>query len=593
MSNDLKMFKNNNDWFSRSESNAMFMDEETKSEKRRLRRLQWFFVLVLMFCYVAFTLAQSNLNDLNFKAESEFQPTIKDAVKFTDTPEIKDSVKRFNNLQYGIQSNPIFPKYQVEPINAAKMQNEPLTKLYHSLIKAGYGPIYNMPYGEAWINSTRSREMLYGAHYKHFSSMSHLQDVGYSGFSDNEAEVFGTKFIKKHSLSGEMNYKRNVVHFYGFDTTMSKISDKNFTKQRFQLFEPKLQLKSHYTDSSKINHNIQLSFYNLQDLYYAAENNVKLKTELNTFINKENFHVNVLADYYNHKKPKDTINDFIFSLNPYFEANGKKWHADLGLAATGDFFNKHNKFYFYPQLNVNYDVYQSMIIPYAGVTGGLQKNSFRSLTNENPFINSQVNYANTNNKLNVFGGLKGNISSTTSYDANVAYSMYDSLHFFVIDYSGNTALDNKFKVIYDNATLLKVGGAVKYQYKEKMNIIAKGNYYLYTPKTLAKPYHKPTYDITLSGLYNLKSKIIIKADVFMIGNQWALTQKQDSPGSYSMAPKLLNYMVDVNVGAEYRYSKMLGFFISFNNIANMRYYRWQQYPTQRFNMMLGLTFVPW
>jgi hypothetical protein len=44
------------------------------------------------------------------------------------------------------------------------------------------------------------------------------------------------------------------------------------------------------------------------------------------------------------------------------------------------------KFYFHPQLNAQFDVYESIIIPYAGVNGGLQKNSLRSLSNENPFI---------------------------------------------------------------------------------------------------------------------------------------------------------------------------------------------------------------
>jgi outer membrane receptor protein involved in Fe transport len=125
-----------------------------------------------------------------------------------------------------------------------------------------------------------------------------------------------------------------------------------------------------------------------------------------------------------------------------------------------------------------------------------------------------------------------------------------------------------------------------------MNLALKGNYYLYKPKNLERPYHKPDYDITLSALYNLRSKIIIKGDIFVIGNQWALTQVQDSVGAYSLKPKLLNNLVDINLGAEYRYSKMLSFFVNFNNIANMRYYRWERYPSQRFNMMIGLSFVP-
>lgn len=589
MLNSVKIEKKAGGWG--SNNSVAQTNSESGNTKKRKRFLQFVFIVILLLGYVAAVMGQTNMNDINFQAESEFQPTIKDAVKFSDIPEIRDTVKRINNSTYGIVSNPLFPKYEVAPISPAKMQNEPLSKLYHSMIKLGYGPIYNMPYGEVWYNSLRSRDIAYSVHYKHFSSMSQLDKAGYSGFSDNEAEIFGKKFYKKHTLSGEFNYKRNVVNYYGFDNEINHIDNKNYTKQRFQLFEPVVQLQSHYTDSNKINHNIKLSYYNLQDIFNASENNVKLYSELGTFINKEHLHVNVLADYYNHKKPNDTLNDFIFSLNPYFEANGKKWHADLGLTAAVDAFDDKTKFYFYPQLNVYYDVYESILIPYAGASGGLIKNSYRSLTNENPFINPNIHYANTHNKFNVFGGLRGNLSSSTSYDAKVSYGQYDSLQFFVIDYSDLTQLDNKFNVVYDNTSLLNVSGQVKYQYKEKIHFIAKGNYYLYSPKNLTRAYHKPDYDITLSAIYNLKSKIILKADVFAIGNQWALTEVKDGE-IYKTEPKLLNSLIDVNIGGEYRYSKMLSFFLKFNNIANMKYMRWEKYPTQQFNFMLGLTFIP-
>lgn len=552
------------------------------------------FVLILFFFNVSDALSQTNMNDINFQAESEFQPTIKDAVKFADLPEIRDTVQRISNAKYGITSNPMFPKYAVTPISPAKMQNEPLTKLYHSLIKVGYGPIYNMPYGELWVNSTRSRDMAYGVHYKHFSSMSQLRDVGYSGFADNEAELFGKKFYKKHTLSGNFDYKHNMMHYYGFDTTINKITDKSFTKQAFQLFAPSVKLQSHYTDSSKINHTINLSYYNLHDLYNAAENNVKLTTDLSTYINKESFHVNVLADYYNHKQPSDTLNDVIIALNPYFEANGKKWHADLGVKATMDAFDGNTKFYFHPQINAHFDVYEGVIIPYAGASGGLIKNSYRSLTNENPFVRPDAQLMNTNNKFNVFAGLRGNLSSSTSYDAAVKWGIYDNMHFFLIDYvTDQTQIDNKFMALYNNANLLTVSGAVKYQYKEKIHFTAKGNYYGYDTQILGenKAFHKPDFDLTFSGLYNLKSKIIIKADIFVIGNQWAMTKDYEDV-TVVTKPLLLKGIVDCNLGAEYRYSKMLSFFVNFNNIANTRYVRWEKYPTQRFNMMLGLTFVP-
>ncbi len=572
--------------------NPHLYQKNSDKQKRLVKRLQWLFVLLLVLGYVVTAFAQTGgIKDYTVINQSEFQPTIKDAIKLGDLPEIKDTVKKIANINYGIHSTPLVSKYEVIPIDAAKMQNEPLAKLYRSLLKLGLGT-YTTPYAEFWINSLRTRDIAYGVHYKHLSSSSHLRDVGYSGYSDDEAEIFGKKFYKKHTLTGEFNYKRNMTHFYGYDTTENKLT-KDYTKQRYQLFEPKLTVQSHYTDSTQINHLVKLGYYNMTDLYNVAENNVKLNTSFNTYVNKERLFTNFDVDFYNHKTPKDTFNDVIVKLNPYFEAKGKKWKADIGLSAVLDVLGTQSKakFYFYPQLNAQYDVYESIIIPYAGINGGLQKNSLRSLSNENPFIKSNINYRNTNTKFNIFGGLKGNLSSNTSYDAKASYSLVDSMHFFVVDYTDNTTLDNKYSVVYDNTSLFNVSGQLKYQYKEKMHFIAKGNYYLYKTKNLAKAYHKPDFDLTFSAIYNLRSKFIIKGDLFFIGKQYALTQVNNNM-VYTTEPKLLKGIADINLGAEYRYSKMLSFFVKFNNIANVRYYRWERYPSQRFNLMIGLTFVP-
>lgn len=572
--------------------NSFMYEKDQLLQKRRVKKLQWFFVFILILGYISAALAQTGGTNQTFTTTSIFEPTIKDAVMLGDLPEIKDTVKKITNINYGIQSSPLVSKYEVIPIDAAKMQNEPLSKLYRSLFKIGMGT-YTTPYGEVWLNSLRTRDIAYGLHYKHLSSSSQLSGVGYSGFSDNEAELFGKKFYKKHTLTGEFNYKRNVMHFYGYDTTENHLT-KDYTKQCYQLFEPVVTLQSHYTDSTKINHRIKLGYYNLTDNFYASENNVKLNTLFNTYINKERLFVGFDVDYYNHKLQKDTFNNAIVKLNPYFDAHGKKWKADIGLAVAMDMFSSRGdaKFYIYPQINAQYDVYESIIIPYVGITGGLQKNSLRSLSNENPFIATTVEYKNSNTKFNVFGGLKGNLSSNTSYDAKASYSSVDNMAFFVVDYNDNTTLYNKYKVVYDNTNLFNVSAQLKYQLKEKVHFIAKGNYYNYQTSTLARAYHKPDFDLTFSTIYNLKSKIIIKADIFVIGNQFSLTQVKDENNVFTTQPKILDGLGDINLGIEYRYTKMLSFFGKFNNIANMRYNRWERYPSQRFNLMIGLTFVP-
>jgi hypothetical protein len=525
---------------------------------------------------------------------SVYNATMKDAVKQSDLPEIIDSVGRLKDKQLGIMPKPVETTYKATPINAAKMVNEPLSKLYYAQIKAGFGN-YTMPYGELWINNLRSKEYVYGFHYKHLSAHYKAEDRGFAGWSDNDVNLYAKKFYKKHVLAGDFNYYRNVYHFYGFPDSLVSNNDvdtNNFTRQRFHTFEGKLNLKSFYTDSTSINHDIHLNYYNIRDRFGAAENNIFADGLIKTYVNREKLNVFLSTDYYNTKSKTDTVNDFIFRLMPYFEAGGQKWNVDLGVnVAIDEMTDYSTKFYFYPRLNIHYNIYNNFVIPYAGVTGGLEKNSFRSFTTANPFIVSNPAYLNTNNVFNVFGGLRGVLSSKTSYDAKVTYSRYKNMPFFLIDY--DNFLSNKFMVVYNDANLLNVNGQIKYQLKEKINVIAKGNYYGYSGlDSGAYAWHKPEFDITLSGLYNLKSKIILKADFFYIGRQWAKQVTETVPGVNVYSNVQLKGIADINLGAEYRYSKMLSFFATFNNIGNFRYYRWDRYPTQRFNMMVGVTFVP-
>lgn len=565
-----------------------------QNKMKHLKNIRLLFALCLFISsVVANGQTPGGVEDFTVHGQSTFDATIKDAVKQSDLPDIVDTVKRLKDLPLAIQQKVFETNYKAIPIQAAKMVNEPLSKLYYSQIKAGFGN-YTMPYGEIWLNNLRSKEYAYGFHYKHLSAHYTAEDRGFAGFSDNDVNIYGKKFYKKHTLSGDLNYYRNVNQFYGFPDSLIEKNDltNNFIKQRFQAFEGKLNLKSFFNDSAKVNHDIHLNYYNYSDKFATAENNVFADALLKTYVNKERLNIHVSTDYYNTKSKTDTVNDFIFRLNPYFEAGGEKWNVNLGVNVVVDKFSDTSaKFYFYPKLSVDYNIYNNFVIPYAGIDGGLLKNSFRSLSTANPFIVSSPGYANTNNVFNAFGGLRGVLSSKTSYDAKVTYSRYKNQVFYLINY--DNFLSNKFNVVYNDASLLNVNGQIKYQLKEKVNIIAKGNYYGWQVDSNAKAWHRPDFDITLSGIYNLKSKILIKADLFYIGKQWALQQTTDAATGITTPKQIqLKGFADINLGAEYRYSKMLSFFVNFNNLGNVRYYRWDRYPTQRFNAMVGVTFVP-
>ncbi|MDQ3048063.1 MAG: hypothetical protein M3R27_10980 [Bacteroidota bacterium] len=517
----------------------------------------------------------------------EYKPVITDANKLNDNPVIIDSTKKIPVKGYSISSKKINTGFDVEPIVPAQMIGEPLTKLYNALVKIGMGT-YTTPYGELWYNNLRSKEYSAGLRFKHLSSSSTLKDHGFAGFSDNELSLYGKKFLKEHSLVGNFDYARNVVHFYGYDTDLHTLN-RGATEQRFNYFAANTQLISHYTKAERYNHDIKLSYYNLSDYYKSAENNIRANGMVQTTISKELFKVNAAVDYYNFRTANDTSDNTIITLNPNFIATGEKYRASLGVTAVMDVFVQ-SKFYFYPNVDLSYNVFENIIVPYVGATGALKKNSFKSVTDENPFVLSSLTLNNTNKKYELFGGIRGTLSSTLAFNARASYAAIDNLMMFVND--SKDLLGNRFDVIYDNSELLNIRGEISYQNREKLRINLRGEYFNYKMENEIRAWYKPQVEITLSANYNLREKIIVKADLFYVDVQYAKTYVADTTsitGTKVVATELKG-LFDANLGVEYRYNKKLGFFINLNNIAGVRYNRWMNYPTQKLSVMGGLSY---
>jgi hypothetical protein len=139
-------------------------------------------------------------------------------------------------------------------------------------------------------------------------------------------------------------------------------------------------------------------------------------------------------------------------------------------------------------------------------------------------------------------------------------------------------------VIYDDALQTQVHAEVGYRSAEKLRLSLSVMHIIYDMVSQEKPWHRPATTVTASGNYNLGGKIFATADIFFHGNTFA---KDPETGS---AIKLDSW-TDINLGAEYRYSKVLSFYVKLNNLGFTRYYPWNGYPSERMNVLGGLTYA--
>ena len=536
--------------------------------------------------------AQKPIDTTTIITVKPYDPVLSDAFKIKEHPTIQDTDKVIPKLSYTFINKQVPVDFQVENILPAKIKGEPLVKLYRGYAKAGFGS-QTTPLAELYFNSQRSKEFSYGFFGKHQSS-SGISNIDYSEYSDNHLSLFGKRFLKEFTLYSKLNFDRNMVHYYGFPEKIKpEITNGKELRQRLTKLSANAGLTRNFTDSAQFDYNFDINYHHIFDIHNAEENNLRLDGSLSKYHKRELYAIDAEVNYNNLNNVLDLGNTLMVGLRPYIKTSAKSWQFKVGLGLYVNQADSVSKFHFYPEAEFKYNVVENIIIPYVGIKGGILANNLNSYFTENPFINTKtLAVANTNQKYNIYIGIRGSLSKHVTFNTSFSKQKLETMPLYVKDFSN--VLENQFTVLYDTVGLNQISGELAYQKLEKLKIIVRGDYFDYSPANELKAWHKPNMKISLSGIYDLSDKIIVRTDLFFINKQYAKAFNTITDASGVIVTteeaKELKGVFDANLGVEYRYTKKLSAFINFNNIGAVRYQKFEDYPTQRFNVLGGLTY---
>ena len=239
----------------------------------------------------------------------------------------------------------------------------------------------------------------------------------------------------------------------------------------------------------------------------------------------------------------------------------------------------------FPKIEFQFTLLKDIFIPFVGIDGYLTPNTYRDIVAENPFITPGLTVPISRTKWLIYGGLKGTLTTKLSYYLRANFSTTENECFFVNDTS-YSRLQNYFTMINDDLNTFSLKGELYFNPVENVDLGLKATFFRYDTKQ-EYAWHKPKYTIEFLAKYNLRNKIIVNFDVMGIGKRYAKSfyEPENAPDYY-----VLKEVVAFNLGAEYRYTKSLSFFLKLNNLSGTKYERWNFYPSQRFNLMGGFTY---
>jgi hypothetical protein len=564
-----------------------------------MRRL--ILILIVLKASAVALLAQNDLKR-EVTLYNPYKPSLTEVRKKSYLPDINDTTTVRPDFSYNISTRPYYPVYTISTIKAASLIPDPLTKLYKSYINLGFGN-YLSPLAEISISSERSKKGAFGFYASHYSTNGKVklqnEKKTFAGYMDNDLALYGRKFFRKSYLSGSLDFSQNTRYAYGYDTVFTSFDpDKKDIRIGYNNPGVSLQYASMTLDSSVFSYDFKLGydfFYNTSRLY---QHNFNLKGEMATVIKgfytglNPGFSYSVLSDDIN-AGPKYNI-----YLNPYVTKSTDLWNFRLGFNAMLDR-NMTNKpeFHIYPDISFGFSIVPSYLGFFTGLSGRLERNSPSEMLEMNPFIigdGSLFRLPSTDHSLIVMAGMKGNTGIGGSYLLKASYSIIADMplfsNFSFPDTLFNPEYGNRFIPFTDDAEVLEINGSMNGIITSRLSYSGEASWYHYTMSESLYAWNRPDWEARLNLNYNLRDKIIASAGFISSGSRKLLASRINDfpPATDFIFTTPVHF--GMNLGVEYRYTKILSFWFRMNNISARPYYEWAYYPSQRFMGMLGFTY---
>jgi hypothetical protein len=572
--------------------------------------------VVLVVFGIQFSFSQ--VKDENIGSEvvnivKPYTPTISDAFKVKETPVLADEeTHKKEKIQYNIFSFPVASTFTPSKGTAATVDPQEKEKLFSNYATLGFGN-YGTANAELFITKNISRTSYVGGMLRHLSSQGGIKDLVLDDkYSNTSLDV--TYGVRERNLSWniDLGVKNQLYNWYGlptenivFDETTIKSID---SKQSYNTIAlgGKVDFKASFFSGA------DMQFKHFSDGLNSSENRFFIKPNIDFQLLNQKINTNFVFDYvggsFDRMLNIDSelkFNTFIAGVKPSFlyQQDDLSIQIGAGLFYASSKINEVNdgKVFLYPNIKASYKLVGDILIAYAGAEGNLQQNSYADFVEENSFVSPTLVVAPTDNKFDIYAGLKGKLANSVAFNVRASYLNQDDKALFVsneFNYAfANTegyANGNSFGVVYDNVKTMSLFGELKADFSKNLTFGINGTYNNYSSDTQSEAWNLPQIKIGTTVDFDINKKWYAGANVFFVGERKDLVSIQNAaavfPPMFDSTEVTLDSYFDLNAHVGFKYNARLTAFLKGNNLANQQYNRWANFPVQGIQVLIGANY---
>lgn len=520
-----------------------------------------------------------------------YKPILAEAVKLRRSPNL-DDVKTYKaKLNYSILDRKLELNSDIQKLQAQALAEEKASILVNNYVKGAFGSLATL-LGEAYFNTGKDEGLQLGGYFKHFSQEGKLNK---QNSSNQQLSVFGRSILDQNTVSGKISFERNGTYFYGIDDSRPTLNP-NPDKQALTTIELEGELVKNFTeDEDAFSYALKANGYIWNDKFSAKENYLSLNGYVNKRINSLNLGLAASTEFGNSKDALTSVGNNLLRLNPYIRLQVKGAKITAGINFVQEF-GAVSSSKIFPAITADFTLIPDYLQVFGEVKGDVNRNSLKSFTDENPWLNSNAVIKNTVEKLSFSAGIKGTGGPGFGYKARVYVKQFDDMPLFVNNFTDF----NKFDVIYDfgKTKLTGLEGEISIQVSDALKWTGKLNLDDWKPASETYSWFKPGLKVSSNFVYTYNKKLSFNAGVVIQDDVKAKVNIANPvPASQYVIPNpaiesivTVKGFVDLGLGADYRINNKFSVFAKANNILNKNYSRFLYYQANGFNIFGGLTY---
>ncbi len=542
-----------------------------KFSQQKVSKCFSFLLFACLMLHVCFAQNDSSRRQ-TIEITSSYKPVLRNSVKINlyASPIASDSSRP--RLAYNIPPQNLFFAYQ--PVNLKPLLLDADTVLQlgdRNQLKVGFGS-FTTPYINGAFSFGDGKKDLLNVYGNYISSRGNIKN---QDFSEINVKGDGSIFTAKNETYASAAFAQHEYYQYGYDHAKDSFA-KSDIRRSYQDLSVTAGYRNIATNNLNFIYDPHIEFHAFSRENKATETTLLLYIPAEKkFSDAVSFKLNATGNFdkYESKTSTLTITNHLFELAPELVYYSDRFTFHGGLTPAWN----NNDVNILPNIYAEAQLKKNVLIIQAGWVGSYIANSFRTLSNENPYM-QDPSFLNNTKEVQYYGGFKATVGNHFSFNAKAAFIVYNNMPLFI-----NDTLDGKSFYIKNERRIddIQLHGDMNFINQDKFTFTAALDLNTYTGLLdNAKAWELFPLKLTGSLRWNAFKQVLIKADIAAFSGAKALLPNGSE--------KNMKGGTDLSAGAEFKINKMFSAWLDFDNLLNSKYQRWNNYPVYGLQVIGGV-----